>query len=144
MTEVDLIIGGRNFVIACEEDEQEKVQEAAELLNAEAEEIQSQLGRLPESKMLLLSALMIADRVIDDEVEIKTLKSNIDNLESSLRAFKKGEDENTVEKIKNLKMESLIEKMLANLEAFLNKNTATSDLKDNESINESNNSDNNH
>ena len=93
--------------------------------------------------MLLLSALMIADRVIDDEVEIKTLKNNIDNLESSLRAFKKGEDENTVEKIKNLKMESLIEKMLANLEAFLNKNSVTSDLKDNEAINESNNSDNN-
>ena len=47
MTEIDLIIGGRSFLIACEEDEQEKVKEAAEIINTEAEEIQAQLGRLP-------------------------------------------------------------------------------------------------
>ena len=40
MTEVDLIIGGRSFVVACEEDEQEKVKDAADLINTEAEEIQ--------------------------------------------------------------------------------------------------------
>ena len=138
MTEVDLIIGGRNFVIACEEDEQEKVREAAELINAEAEEIQSQLGKLPESKMLLLSALMIADKAIDVEVEIKALKRNIENLESSLKAIKKGEDQNTVEKIKSLKMESLVEKMLANLEAFVNQASIPANLKENESINDPN------
>ena len=37
MTELDLIIGGRNFVIACEEEEQEKVKKAAELMNVEAD-----------------------------------------------------------------------------------------------------------
>jgi len=143
MTELDLIIGGRSFVIACEEAEQEKVKEAAELINSEAEEIQDQLGRLPESKMLLLSALMIADRAVDVEVEIKALKKNIENLESSLKAIKKGEDQNTVEKIKSLKMESLVEKMLANLEAFANQASIPANLKENEAISEPNDVDKN-
>ena len=143
MTEVDLIIGGRNFVIACEEDEQEKVKEAAELINAEAEEIQSQLGRLPESKMLLLSALMIADRVIELEVDKKALNRNVENLELSLKDFKQGEDEKSVHKIDNLKMEGLVEKILSNLETFINQATGSNMLKENETINEKNNGDNN-
>ena len=58
MTEFDIIIGGRTFSVACDNEEQEKVKDAALLINEEAETIQAQLGRLPESKMLLLSSLM--------------------------------------------------------------------------------------
>ena len=143
MTEVELLIGRRNFVIACEEDEEEKVKEAADLINTEAEEIQAQLGRLPESKMLLLSALMIADRVVDLEVETNSLKTSVGNLELSLKDFKEGEDENSVEKIKNLKMEGLVEKMLSNLETFIIQASAPDRLNKNEQINEPNSSDNN-
>ena len=143
MIEVELVIGGRTFVIACEENEQEKVKKAAELINNEAEEIQAQLGRLPESKMLLLSALMIADRVIEVEVEMKTLKRTIENLESSLRNYKEGEDINSIEKINSLKMEGLVEKILLNLENFLNEVSVSDRVNKNETVNESNNIDNN-
>ena len=143
MTEVDLIIGGRSFVVACEDDEQEKVKQAAELINVEAAELQAQLGRLPESKMLLLSALMIADRVIDLEVDKKALNRSVENLELSLKDFKQGEDEKSVHKIDNLKMEGLVEKILSNLETFINQATGSNMLKENETINEKNNGDNN-
>ncbi len=143
MTEVDLIIGGRTFVIACEEDEQAKVKEAAELINTEAEEIQAQLGRLPESKMLLLSALLISDRLIDLEVEMKGLNSSIENLQLSLKNFKEGEDKNSVEKINNLKMEGLIEKILSNLETFISQASLPDSIEKNELISDRNNSNNN-
>ncbi len=143
MTEIDLIIGGRSFLIACEEDEQEKVKEAAELINNEAEEIQSQLGRLPESKMLLLSALMISDRLIDLEVEIKALNRSVENLELSLKKYKEGEDKNSIEKIKNLKMEGLVEKILTNLETFVSQASLPNSIEKNEPINDPNSSNNN-
>ena len=143
MNEIDLIIGGRSFLIACEEDEQEKVKEAAELINTEAEEIQAQLGRLPESKMLLLSALMISDRLIDLEVEIKALNKSVENLELSLRNYKEGEDKNSIEKIKNLKMEGLLEKILTNLETFVSQASLPNSIEKNEPINDPNSSDNN-
>ena len=143
MTEIDLVIGGRSFLIACEEDEQEKVKEAAELINTEAEEIQAQLGRLPESKMLLLSALMISDRLIDLEVEIKALNRSVENLELSLKNYKEGEDKNSIEKIKNLKMEGLLEKILTNLETFVSQASLPNSIEKNEPINDPNSSDNN-
>ena len=143
MTEIDLIIGGRSFLIACEEDEQEKVKEAAELINTEAEEIQAQLGRLPESKMLLLSALMISDKVIDLEVDIKALNRSVENLELSLKNYQEGEDKNSVEKIKNLKMEGLVEKILTNLETFVSQASLPNSIEKNEPINDPNSSDNN-
>ena len=143
MTEVDLMIGGRSFVIACEEDEQEKVKEAAALINTEAEEIQAQLGRLPESKMLLLSALMIADRVIDMETETNALKRSFENLELSLKNYKEGDDKNSVQKINNLKMEGLVEKMLSNLETFISRASLPDTFKNNETTNDPNSSDNN-
>ena len=74
MTELEISIGGRIFSVACDNDEQEKVKEAAALINEEADSIQLQLGRLPESKMLLLSALMIADRLVDVEAESRVFK----------------------------------------------------------------------
>ena len=143
MTEVDLIIGGRSFVIACESDEQKKVKDAAELINTEAEEIQAQLGGLPESKMLLLSALMIGDRVIDLEAEIKALRKSVENLEISLKNYREGEDDNSNQKIKSLKMEGLVEKILSNLETFISKASDPNSLEKNEPINDSISTDNN-
>ena len=80
MTELEISIGGRIFSVACDNEEQEKVKEAAALINEEADTIQSQLGRLPESKMLLLSALMIADRLVDVETESKVFKEKSEDL----------------------------------------------------------------
>ena len=74
MTELEISIGGRMFSVACENEEQEKVKRAAGLINEEADTIQAQLGRLPEAKMLLLSALMIADRLNEVESDSKVLQ----------------------------------------------------------------------
>ena len=116
---IELTIGGRTFTIACEADEQEKVKRAADLIDSEAKEIQSQLGRIPEGKMLLLSALMIADRSLDLEEDFLETKRNLANLEISLTNYKENEGESSNQKIENLKMEGLIEKMLTTLESFL-------------------------
>ena len=80
MTELEISIGGRIFSVACDNEEQEKVKHAAALITEEADSIQSQLGRLPESKMLLLSALMIADRLVDVETESKAFKEKSEDL----------------------------------------------------------------
>ena len=116
MTELEISIGGRIFSVACDNEEQEKVKEAAALINEEADSIQSQLGRLPESKMLLLSALMIADRLVDVETESKVFKEKSEDL---VDLKNKNQD---LERHKNAlqsdyqKLESFVEKVLAKLE----------------------------
>ena len=116
MTELEISIGGRIFSVACDNEEQEKVKEAAALINEEADSIQSQLGRLPESKMLLLSALMIADRLVDVEAELKVFKEKSGDFIDLKNKNQELERHRNTLQSDYQKLEILTEKMLAKLE----------------------------
>ena len=116
MTELEISIGGRIFSVACDAEEQEKVKRAAALINEEADSIQTQLGRLPEAKMLLLSALMIADRLVDVESDSKILQEKSEvfsNIKKKNEQLKQQKDalQNDYQKL-----EKFVEKMLGQLE----------------------------
>ena len=128
MTELEISIGGRIFSVACDNEEQEKVREAAALINEEADSIQSQLGRLPESKMLLLSALMIADRLVDVETESKVLKEKSEDFSDLKKKNQELEQHRNALQSDYQKLESLVEKMLAKLEIVSNFSDKKSDV----------------
>ena len=128
MTELEISIGGRIFSVACDNEEQEKVKEAAALINEEADSIQSQLGRLPESKMLLLSALMIADRLVDVETESKVFKEKSEDLSDLKNKNQELEQHRNALQSDYQKLESLVEKMLAKLEIISNFSDKKSDM----------------
>ncbi len=88
MPQVEVTIGGRNFEVACQDGEEHYLQTAAAMLNEEASHLASQIGRLPESRMLLMAGLMLADRtaglqdkVNEAEGRIAQLQAQIDELE---------------------------------------------------------------
>lgn len=116
MTELEISIGGRIFSVACDNEEQEKVREAAALINEEADTIQSKLGRLPETKMLLLSALMIADRLVDLESESKVFKEKSEDLLEVKNKNKELEQKRNSIEGDYQKLEKFVEKMLVKLE----------------------------
>ena len=62
MPEVTIEIGGRQFEVACQDGEEHYLRSAEKLLDAEASVLQKQIGRMPEPRMLLMSALMLADK----------------------------------------------------------------------------------
>jgi cell division protein ZapA len=128
MTELEISIGGRIFSVACDNEEQEKVKEAAALINEEADTIQSQLGRLPESKMLLLSALMIADRLVDVETESKVFKEKSENLGDLKNKNQELERHRNALQSDYKKLESFVEKMLAKLEMVSKLSDKKSDI----------------
>ncbi len=128
MTELEISIGGRIFSVACDNEEQEKVKEAAALINEEADSIQSQLGRLPESKMLLLSALMIADRLVDAETESKKFKEKSEDLSDLKNKNQELEQHRNALQSDCLKLESLVEKMLDKLERLSNLSDKKSEI----------------
>ena len=94
MTEVKIVIGERSFSVACNPGEQSDVMASAKLLNIEADIIQEQLGRLPEDKLLLLSGLMIGDK-------LRTLNKTLVLLQEKIMQY---EDitEDQVEKKENM------------------------------------------
>ena len=62
MPEVQISIGGRDFTVACQDGEEQYLQSAAAMLDREARGLVSQIGRMPETRMLLMAGLMLADR----------------------------------------------------------------------------------
>jgi cell division protein ZapA len=80
MPDLKVLIGGRDFNISCNSGEEDAVKESANLLSQEAELVNGQLGRLPEDKMLLLSGLLLGDK-------IRALKNEKNVLEAKLRAL---------------------------------------------------------
>ena len=86
MPEVNVLIGGRTFLLQCNEGEEPHLHAAAKMLDTEASTLQDQTGRLPESRMLLMAGLMLADRFKETEWNAKSSVERIKSLEDQLRA----------------------------------------------------------
>jgi cell division protein ZapA len=72
MPEVRIVVGGREFDVACQEGEEHFLRAAAEMLNGEATALIGQMGRMPEVRMLLMAGLMLADKSagLEDQLRI--------------------------------------------------------------------------
>lgn len=84
MPDLKVVIGGRNFNISCNPGEENDAKESADLLNQEAELLHSQLGRLPEDKMLLLSGLLLGDKIRALKHEQNALKETLSDYQDKI------------------------------------------------------------
>lgn len=82
MPEIDITIAGRSFAVACQAGEEHFLRSAAAMLDAEAQPLVAQMGRLPEGRMLLMAGLMLADKTAALEDEMRALKSRLAELEA--------------------------------------------------------------
>ena len=82
MPELDVMIGGRSFQVSCQPGEEHFLRSAAAMLDVEATPLTAQLGRLPETKLLLMAGLMLADKTAAIEDEARTLRARIAELEA--------------------------------------------------------------
>ena len=63
MPEVAINIGDQKFTVTCQPGEESALEAAASLLNDEAAFLVSEIGQLSEQKLLLMSGLMLADKM---------------------------------------------------------------------------------
>ena len=81
MAEIDLDIGGKTFRVACADGEERQLQSAAALVASEAQNLVAAIGQLPESRMLLMSSLMLGDRRIALQGQLRAAEDRIRALE---------------------------------------------------------------
>ncbi|MDP2740464.1 MAG: cell division protein ZapA [Pseudorhodobacter sp.] len=84
MPEVRITIGGREFDVACQPGEEHFLHTAAAMLDAEAVVLTGQMGRLPEARMLLMSALMLADKSAGMEDRVRDVTARAEAAEAAL------------------------------------------------------------
>lgn len=84
MPEVTIHIGGRGFEVSCQDGEEPFLHAAAKLLDDEAQVLTDQIGRMPESRMLLMAGLMLADKAAATDDRIKTLEAQLAEVQAEL------------------------------------------------------------
>ena len=91
MPELTIHIGGRSFEVACHEGEEEFLQSAAKMLDDEAQALASQIGRLPETRMLLMAGLMLADKTALGQDSIAEMQQKLEAAEKEIADLKSGD-----------------------------------------------------
>jgi cell division protein ZapA len=84
MPDVTVTIGAKDFTVACQDGEEEYLRTAAAMLDEEAQSLMSQIGRLPEARMLLMAGLMLADRTAAYEERARTAEARLSALEGQV------------------------------------------------------------
>ncbi len=83
MPNVTVSIGRKSFTVACGEGEEAYLQTAAAMLDREATTLIDQIGRLDETRMLLMAGLMLADRTAAFEERAVAAESKLAEKESA-------------------------------------------------------------
>ena len=83
MPEITVNVGGRPFLVACQEGEESFLHAAADLLNEQAVQLIDQIGQLPEGRMLLMSGLLLADKTAAAEEQLAAAQAEIKALKAS-------------------------------------------------------------
>ncbi|TFL18571.1 cell division protein ZapA [Jannaschia formosa] len=73
MPDVTIEIGGRAFTVACQDGEEAYLSAAAAMLDREAQQLVQAGSRLTPDRMLLMAGLMLADKSISAEEELRTM-----------------------------------------------------------------------
>ena len=111
MPEITIKIGDRSFKVACPVGEENQLEAASAKLNVEAKVLIDHSGRLPESQMLLMSGLMLADRALALEEKVKAAEVEMNGFRQSIK--NKAPEIKTV--IKEVKVISMPEELLESL-----------------------------
>ncbi len=86
MPQVEITIGGRNFEVACQDGEEKFLMTAAAMLDVEASSLSTQVGRMPESRMLLMAGLLLADRTAGLEDKVREAEGKAAQLQAQLES----------------------------------------------------------
>ena len=140
MANVNIKFNNKEFLLSCEDGQEEHLEELAYHLNEKFNDLKSSLGNIGENKLLLISAITTMDeyfetkKKIDQKIkELRNLTEKFKELKSLVYEYKeKKENEintlnNEQEKLKNqlennkLDYEKAIEKAANQIENFLTK-----------------------
>tara|TARA_A100001015_G_scaffold10882_1_gene13097 strand:- start:16553 stop:16981 length:429 start_codon:yes stop_codon:yes gene_type:complete len=129
MVNVNVNFNGRDYLLACEEGQEEDLQKLTEELGKKFNQLKKDLGNLGEGKLLLITAIQVIDELYTLKTSLKKLKDHSSDLESKFKEIKnlsisyKEDRDKEVEKLK-VKLDELkktIEENQNNYTQILNK-----------------------
>ena len=131
MANVSIKFNGKEFLLSCDDGQEEHLEELLIQLNQKFNELKNDLGNIGENKLLLITAVKVMDEYYETKKKIEQKKNELKDLSNKFRELKnlvydyrdKKEDEikELNKRHDNLKLE--IENNQKNYEKFINQTT---------------------
>jgi cell division protein ZapA len=77
MAQVEVTVNGRNYIVACEDGEEEHLQSLAAYLNHNVTELANSIGQVGEARLMLMAGLLLADELFDARGSVETLEESL-------------------------------------------------------------------
>ncbi len=75
MAEVDIVVAGRTYRLACDDGQEGRLAAVGAAIDAQARGIASQLGVIGEARLMLMTAVMMADQLADAQDAAKAARA---------------------------------------------------------------------
>ncbi len=147
MANVNIKFNGKEFLLSCDDGQEEHLEELSNHLNHKFNSLKNSLGNIGENKLLLITSITTMDEYFETKKKLETQKMEIQNLINKFKELKslvidyKEEKEKEIKnfsdnqikletEIQNQKnnYESLIDTATQEIEKFIEKNSKDSNL----------------
>ena len=88
MANVNIKFNGKDFLLSCEDGQEEHLDELAQHLTIKFDQIKSKLGNLGENKLLLITSITLIDEYFETKKKIEEKKDDIEKIKSKFNELK--------------------------------------------------------
>ena len=141
MANVNIKFNGKEFLLSCDDGQEEHLEELSLYLNNKFNDLKNSLGNIGENNLMLITSIKVMDEYFETKKKIDQQKSEIKNITDKFKELKslvydykevkEKEISNLSEDQLNLKnqletnrinYENLVDKATAEIESFIKKN----------------------
>ncbi len=139
MGNVNIKFNNKEYLLSCDEGQEEHLEELSVILNQKFEELKKNLGNIGENKLLLISSIKFIDEYFETKKKLDIQKNELSEIKERFKKLKnlvieyKTEKENEIKELEDnqniIKLnlenqkndyESLIDKVTIDIEKFIN------------------------
>ena len=88
MANVNIKFNGKEFLLSCDDGQEEHLEELALYLNEKFTDLKNSLGNIGESKLLLITSISVLDEYYETKKKIDIQKKEIANITEKFKELK--------------------------------------------------------
>jgi cell division protein ZapA len=89
MANVSIKFNGKEFLLSCEDGQEEHLEELLIQINQKFNELKNSLGNLGENKLLLITAVKVMDEYYETKKKVEQKKNELKDLSNKFKELKK-------------------------------------------------------
>ena len=140
MANVNIKFNGKEFLLSCDDGQEEHLEELSVYLNDKFNDLKNSLGNIGENKLMLITSIKVMDeyfetkkKIEEQKIELKNITERFKELKSLVYEYKNDKEREIInlkedqEKVKSeidsqkITYENLVDKATSGIESFIKK-----------------------